>query len=425
MSLPPPHGPRRRSAPAPRAGPLPLQRAAVRRPSVVLMRGACAAAPSDSRKRRAQGQEQFRRHNPRLSRACYHLALHRFWLTFGPKTWKQAREAGRPQAATMAGKLKQMTDELRYYGRQAQATGASATGKADDGRDEGVPMSIGVGGATDQAAARSGGSQSAVADAREEDLTSRFQRFGVKMGETYKWQAPAGDRVRGAVASNGARFVMRYPPSFDPDDPARVRALQEAGVVDDEQAAEQLRDIRARRLAQLAGDPDVEDGDIQPEADSASTSEAQRTPVLPPPPQPPAAQAPPLPGGDVAGSASGSAASSLYGHAMAELLSPPARSWHTRLGSREPGEDQMGQLPSAGDDPAVETPGAAGSGAFALSRSGAESAAHQAQGSTEDVPGGMGGEGGGEERQRARQLRGLAGGGADGDGGALLSLLGG
>lgn len=335
----------------------------------------------------------------------------------------------------MAGKLKQMTDELRYYGRQAQATGASSTGKADDGRDEGVPLSIGVGGATDQAAARSGGSQSAVADAREEDLTTRFQRFGVKMGETYKWQAPAGDRVRGAVASNGARFVMRYPPSFDPDDPARVRALQEAGVVDDEQAAEQLQDIRAKRLAQLASDPDDkgEDGDSaeeQGEADAGPVSGVQRTPVLPPPPRVPDSPAPIAPGSDVAGSATSSPTSSLYGHAMAELLSPPARSWHTRLGSHEPAEDQMEQ-PEEGDGDASPSTEAPVPGTFALSRSDAESAAHHEPVNAEDAPEGNGapeGDGAhvdGGERQRARHLRGSSAQEPGSDGGALLSLQGG
>lgn len=313
----------------------------------------------------------------------------------------------------MAGKLQQMTDELRYYGRQAEATGASATGKADDGGDEGVPVSIGVGGATDQAAFRSGGSQSAVADAREEDLTTRFQRFGVKMGESYKWQAPAGDRVRGAVASNGARFVMRYPPSFDPDDPARVRALQEAGVVDDEQAAEQLRDIREKRLADLASD-------AEQRSDPDSVSGTQQTPVLPPPPRVPDSPAPLAPGNDVAGSSHASAPSSLYGHAMADLLSPPARSWHTRLGTHEPGEEQGTGSEDFGVSALPEgsgSQGEAGSGSFALSRSDAEAAASQGADSADAVA-----EGGGTERQRARQLRGSAAHAADAEGGALLSL---
>lgn len=167
----------------------------------------------------------------RLSRACYHLALHRFWLTFGRDSWSAALRAAKPETASMAGKVQQMTDELRYYGRQAASTGSGATGKSDNGEDEGAPAAIGVGGAVDEAAAESGSSASAMADAREEDLTTRFRKYGSHMGESFKWRAPSGSRVRGSLASNGARFVMRYPQSFDPDDPAREVAMREAGLV--------------------------------------------------------------------------------------------------------------------------------------------------------------------------------------------------
>ena len=301
----------------------------------------------------------------RLSRACYHLALHRFWLTFGPGQWATAQHAQRPQLASLAGKTRQLTDELRSYGRQAASRGPGVIGKADNGVEEGVPESpVGVAGRLDRAMAESGGSVGAASDAQEDDLTTRFERFGKRMGETYKWRAPAGDRVRGAVAANGARFVMRYPSAFDPDDPARVRAMQEAGLVDEDEAGEQLRGL-ASGAGGGGGGGGGEAVRLKPTAIDGVSSRAARA--------------------------------DLVEHAIADIVSAPGRAWHTRLGAAT-----GGRAPAA---PAAPAPGMDAVGVDGTVEAGAGAA--RLGGSVEEE--GAGAAGGG-----ATELARSESGGADG-----------
>jgi hypothetical protein len=138
-----------------------------------------------------------------------------------------------------------MESELRYYGRQSAHSGGALPGKYSDGQQESVPAAPDD--SLQAAAAVAGGAVSAASDEQEQELLERYQKDAVRLGESYKWTAPKGKRVRSLQTVGGARYVMRYPQSMDPDDPARIHALEEEGAISRREAQRQLEQIRLRR----------------------------------------------------------------------------------------------------------------------------------------------------------------------------------
>lgn len=175
----------------------------------------------------------------RAAGAWFGAALHRPGRahTGSNHVWQQNRR--------LAGQIAQMTEELRYYGRQAARTGAASAGK------EFGDASIGVGGLRgDVAGGRGSASADALLDAREDALDARYAADQsdqapdaaqiLNLGQSYKWKAPTGSRVRRFRASNGADVVFRMPASMDPNDPAQYAAMAEAGIISHKEAERRI-----------------------------------------------------------------------------------------------------------------------------------------------------------------------------------------